>query len=436
MKNSKIVILIFLSSLYAASLQAGALLFSEAYKLALENANEIKASVYSSESDKEKITQEKSQLYPQVNLSAYYKKTEYVVNPSENKIEQGLINYTVSLKQSVYNPEVYSRIDTQEARSEYSITRVELEKEELAKNVFNAYLDILKSKNKIELLKSYLEYNKYKLQELTKRYDMHLSNKMDLLQIKVNYNSAQIDLNKEEKLFKVYDLKLKQFIGDAEYEFPTIELDKPILEMIASMRERVLSVDESSVNLKVKQAQIALKISKGDISNAKSGHLPKVNLDASYAKYDTDTPTTDSPYNNIKSVMLTLNIPIYSGGYVSSKVASSQLMYKAANEDLISTKKQVKVAYNESLAIFEASTESVSMYKEAVESAELYVEAITQGYEHGLKSIIDLSDAKNKLYEVKYKYIENIYEMVDSYMGLLIITDNFEDIELLDKLVK
>ncbi|MDQ1245049.1 MAG: outer membrane protein, partial [Campylobacterota bacterium] len=49
---------------------------------------------------------------------------------------------------------------------------------------------------------------------------------------------------------------------------------------------------------------------------------------------------------------------------------------------------------------------------------------------------IDLNDAKNKLYEVRYKYIENIYEMVNSYIGLLMVTDNFKDIGLLDKLVE
>ena len=134
--------------------------------------------------------------------------------------------------------------------------------------------------------------------------------------------------------------------------------------------------------------------------------------------------------------MLTLDIPIYSGGYVSSRVTSAKLMRQAANEDLISVQKQVKVAHDEYLALFEASTESVAMYVEALSSAELYVEAITQGYDHGLKSITDLNDAKNKFYEVKYKYIENIYEMVNSYIGLLIVSNSVDDVTILDDLVE
>lgn len=433
MKNNITIKLIFLLSFFANYASAEVLVFSKAYELALENANDIKSSLYLSQSDKEKIKQEESQLYPQINLSAYYKKTEYVSNPENYKTKQGLMNYTLSVRQSVYNPEIYSKIDIQKSKSEYSQTRVELEKEELAQNLFNTYLDVLKSKNRIELLKSYLEYSKYRLQELTKKYEMRLSNKMDLLEMKVAYNSAQIDLNKEKKLINVYNLKLKQLIGDIEYELPIIDTDKSIKDMISLMKEKIISDKKS---LKVKQAQVAVQIQNAEVENAIDGHRPKLNLDATYAKYSTDDPTVEAPYNNTKSIMLTLNIPIYSGGYISSRVTSAELMRQATNEDLISVKKQVKVEYDEYSALFEASSESVSMYKEALDSAELYVEAISQGYDHGLKSITDLNDAKNKFYEVKYKYIENIYEMVNSYIGLLIITNNVDDITLLDNLVE
>jgi len=131
-----------------------------------------------------------------------------------------------------------------------------------------------------------------------------------------------------------------------------------------------------------------------------------------------------------------LNVPIYSGGRISSRVRELESQSLAASEELMDTQKEIQVKYDEYLALFEASVESVTMYKDAFESATIYVDAIEQGYNHGLKSIIDVNDAKNKQFEVKYKYIENIYEMVDSYIGLLITTNNFENIGLLDKLVE
>ena len=113
MKNNKLIISLFFFNILLSNLYAEVLLFSKAYELALENSNGIKSSAYLSQSDKEKIKQEESQLYPQINVSAYYKKSEYVSNPSNAKTEQGLLNYAVSLRQSVYNPEIYSKIATQ-----------------------------------------------------------------------------------------------------------------------------------------------------------------------------------------------------------------------------------------------------------------------------------------------------------------------------------
>lgn len=438
MRNNNFILGVILVNLVLGSLHAEPLTFSSAYDLALKNSNAIKSNVYMSEADEEKINQEKSHLYPKIDLSGYYKKSEYVSNPGSSggdkrTTRQGLYNYSVSLQQSIYDASIYSRINTQKARSEYSKSGVELKKEELAHEVFSSYLNLLKSRNRIKLNESYILFNEAKLKELTKKYELHLINKMDLLEVQVDYDSAKIDLNRERKLYDVYDLKLKQLIGTVEYELPFIDTDKPVLDMINIMKETV-GTDKKS--LKIKQAQIAVDISEGEVDIASDGHLPTLSLRGSYAKYETDDPNIEAAYDSTKYIMLNIDIPIYTGGYTSSRIATTELMYKAAQEDLIDIQKKVKVEYDESLALFETSAESIVMYKNALKSSELFVESIDQGYKYGLKSITDLQDAKVKYYEVRYKYIENIYDLVDSYIRLLIVTNNFDNIDILDRLVE
>jgi len=441
MKSKMGIRLLLLLSLFTSYASAEVLLFSKAYELALLNANAIKSSVYQAEASKEKINQEYSKLYPQINFSARYSKSDYAENKnfrgSTNHIRQGLMNSTLSLQQSIYNADTYSRIAMETSRSKLYEIDTDLKKEELAQNVFKVYLDLLKSHNKIKLFESYLAYNKSRLDVLTKKYDMHLANKMDLLQMRVEYSSSLIDLKKEKKLLKVNQLRLDQLIGDVEYELPTLDSNKQISDNIELMRTLFVNQGHSfEKNLKVLQAQVSLKLAKEQVTNSFDAHLPRLDLQASASKYKTDDPTSDSAYSDVDQVALVLNIPIYSGGSVSSSVASSELLSKARNEDLLNTKKEAKVEYNEKLAFFDASSESVTMYKDAVASAELYVDAIEQGYNHGLKSIVDLNEAKNKLYEVKYKYVDNMYGMIDSYIALLRVTNNFESLSLLDELVR
>ena len=438
MKNNTKNILLSSLLLACVNLSASALTFTTAYDLALLNASNIKSSSYLAEADKEKITQEESQLYPQINFSGGFKTSNYQYHKdfstANKSIQQNQFNASLSLKQSIYTPEVYSRIDLQESRSKYSEVKVELEKEQLAQNVFNAYLDVLKSRSKIELLTSYLTFNKTKYNKILKQFEKNLSNKMDLLEMKVEYDTAKIDLAKEQKLFESYSLKLEQFIGDAEYTLPALKKsDQPILNMIDTMQTMVAG-DMNS--LQITQAQVAAEISQKNIENASDAHLPTVTFNASATKYQMNKPDVTAPYDNVELAMININIPIYGGGYTSSRVASSKLEYKAALEEIKRVQKDVGVEYSYQKAIFNASVESVTLYRDSLASAALYVESVEQGYKYGLKSLIDLNEAKSRFYKVKYTYVENIYEMVNSYIALLMITHNFEGIKLLDELVK
>ena len=438
MKSNSFKLLALLS--LSLSLQAAdVLVFSNAYKYALENSHSLKSSTYLLESEKEKINLEESQLYPQIKLSASVKSSRYQYHddfPTNNDktLKQNQFNATASLRQSVYTPTTYTKISAQELKSDYSKIKVKLEKEELAQEVFTSYLDVLKSRSKMELLKSYIAFNKVKYTKIKQQFEKNLSNKMDLLEMKVEYDTALINLKREEKLFNSYTLKLKYFIGNVDYTLPKLQKsDVEIVNLIEKMR---MQVDTIKKSLKVTQAELSAEISQKNIDLAKDGHLPTVSFDALFSKYEMNNPDVTAPYTYTTYAMLTANIPLYSGGYTSSQVASAKLEHKAALEEVRQVDKETKVSYVYNMAVFNASADSVQMYRDSLASSTLYVKAVDEGFKQGLKSIIDLDEAKNKFYEVKYKYVENLYEMVNSYITLLVETDNIEGIALLDTLIE
>jgi len=440
-KNKTQIWISCIVALSFSSLNADVLNFSKVYNLALANSNDIKSSEYQTKSQHESINQAKSKLYPQVNFSAYYKKSDQKLNSatsttSDDHIKQRLKSYSVSLDQSLYDQSLYSKISTEKIKAKVTQAKLDLKKQEFAHDVFKAYLEMLKSLNKINYQKSYLNYVDSKLETLEKKYKLHLANKMDLFEARVEKNSATIDLNKEEKMLTVNRSKLEKFIGKTHFELPSITAQYLSLKSIDDLKNSVIKAKDKIVeSLSVKQALLTKKMTKEEINTAFDGHLPTVSLNTSYSRYDTDTPTTDAQYDNIKQIMVSIKIPIYSGGYTSSSVTQAKLAYRAANESLIDEQKKAEVTYNEQLASFDAASESVTMYKKAIESASLYVDALQQGYNHQLKSIVDLNEAKSKLSKVKYKYIQNVYDMVDSYIGLLVVTNSFNDITLLDSLI-
>jgi len=423
--------------LVATLIYAKPLSLSNAFNKAIENSHEIKSLLYQLDSNKQKVVQEKAFWLPQVNFSASHSKTEFEVNHLYKRADYDYIEDSTDLRltvsQAIYDPQTDARIELEEYKINFFLSKIEIQRENLAKKVSQIYFKILDSKNKIKLLKSKVSYNKFKLKAIQKKYELKLANKMDLLQIKVDINSLKIDLQKEKELIKLYHSNLKHLIGEFEESLPTIDLAKINSQKIAMMKKIISQKGKFLSNSQIKQVLISKELSKKEIKNSKTGHLPKVTLNASYTKFISEDITTD--YENTKKIMLEFKIPLYQGGYVKSKIEASKLQYQASQEDLIAIKKEIEIEYDEQLLSFNSAVQSINLYKEAIESVRLYLDSISQGFSNGLKSSVDLAEAQNRVDEVEYKYRVNIQQMVQSYAKLLLLSNDFKNLNLIDNIL-
>jgi outer membrane protein len=426
MKSSRI----FLISLVLFTISSAEnLSISQAYTLALENSKHIKSSGYQLEANKEQLTQIKTDFYPQLYLSGNYGKKQYGTSGFGNSR-----GYTLSLQQSIYNPETLNRLDIEKSRIQLSTTEFQLQKQELSNTVLQLYIEVLKSKNKIKLYDTYKASQADKLRLVERKYEMKLSNKMDLLQGKVDYHFSEIDILKEKKLLKLNRLRLKHLTGRSMVTLPEATF-KPIeIYTLQRMKDTVAIEKERLSNLRIEQAQEAVHLSQQEITAASDGHLPTLSLSAQYSKIVADKSV--SSLENTKSIMLQLQIPIYRGGKTESKIAASKLAYSAKQEELLQVQDDIKEEYEERWLLFNTAIHSLILYQEALKSANLYLDAIQQGLDNGLKSIIELNEAKTKLYEVKFKYNENIYEMISAYIQLLVLTNHLENLNIVDEIIR
>lgn len=425
--KSKIIIL-WLSLVPSMALQAQVLTISEAYRAALENSKNIKASVYEAEAFKQRVEQTEAELYPQVFLSGAYGKKEYGSNGFAK-----FSNYALSLQQAIYNPAITRQLDVEEAQASLSDTEVALQKQQLAILVLELYLEIMKSENRIKLYEVYTESNQNKLKLLEQKYRMALSNKMDFLQGEVEYLFSEIDLRKEKKTLRLNKIRLKHLIGEDSIRLPEIDFSNFSETTISQMRQVVSESHHEMSNLKLQMAQQSVTVSAKEIKSASSGHLPTLSLTGQYAEIDADRSVSN--LENTKSLMLQLQIPLYQGGGVQARVDAAKLMHNSTREELSMIEDEIREEYIERLALFDASSHSLTLYQEALRSAELYLDSIEQGLSQGLKSKIERNDAQNKLYEVKYKYLENIYDILESYIGLLVLTNRLEELSIVDALI-
>ena len=156
-------------------------------------------------------------------------------------------------------------------------------------------------------------------------------------------------------------------------------------------------------------------------------------MNASYTKYLSKDETTD--YDNYGRAMVKLRIPIFQGGAVSSRIENKQLMKKSAEEEYRSVEDDVKLRLKENINLLKSEIATLTMYKDALISGETYLESVQLAYDKGLRSIVELFDAQNKLFEIKYDYIRSVHEMSNLFVSFIILTNNLEELSLIDNLV-
>lgn len=410
---------------------------SDAYKAAIDNSTKISSSNYQFQSREENLEQVYAKLYPQLDSSISYSRTKYerneLLGSREPNVQEESTDIGINLSQVIYDPVLFSQIDVEKTRVKVYSYDFEIAKQKLASETLDIYMSVLNSKNKIGLQKANFDYVNQNLKMIEEKYSMNLVNKMDYLKVNVEYQKAKIALMQEEKNYDLMFMKLKDITKLENIEIPDINLDSLSDGFINNILEVVNNNENITKNIEMLQAQTAIQMTSYDVTSAKSEHLPSLGLSASYTEYITNDNTSD--YENYGKAMVKLRIPIFEGGAISSKVRAKQLIKKAAQEDMNTTQDETKVKLDENVNNLKFQIDTIKMYKEALISGQTYLDSVQLAYENGLKSIVDLYDAKNKLFEIKYEYIKSIHEMANSYVKFLVLTNNLDNLSLIDNLV-
>jgi len=415
-KNIKKVLL--LSTLLSTAIFADGLTLSKSYEAALNYEAKIKSLGYQQKVKKIEIDMAESRLYPQIDASGTYQRRRYEyrgVNRDEN-----YHSYSLSLNQMLYHPEVLAQIESSELQYDLSSLNLTKQKQLIAYNITDTYLQILRIKNSIKVAEAYLDTARVHYQQIEKKFQLRLANKMDYLESKVLLKEAEIRVEQERSSLMVSKMRLKSLTGIEvgtlpDVDFESIDVTKLSLDNQASLGN----------SLELGRAQKSFELSKKDIDISEFGHYPKLDLRGSFSNLSSKEIINE--YQDDRRVMLTLSIPIYKGGYVSSEIQKNKLLLSAASQNMEDIKREESVKYDEFKAQYYVAMNNILLYKESKLSAKAYLDSVNLAYEKGLKSILDVEDAKKKFTETQYKLIDSIYQLIRAYTGVLNITGKMDE---------
>jgi len=409
------------------------LTLSLAYDLALKNEPKLRASAFKTEASKEYINQSKARLYPQIQGNASWGRYEYEAEYLRAPVKESYTSYSLSATQPIYHPELWRGIDEAKSRESGARYQFQAEAQQLGLDVAKAYFNLIRTHRNIELLASQKEYYETKYRQLEEMLKFGLTNRIDLLESKIHRDKAVTEWFTEKRRLKVAQMRLQHLINTPIGELPSFDFASVNADQL--FNERSIWEEKLNSNPSLKSAIASRDLSRHQVALHEYEHYPKVDL--SLTRKETFTQDTVShKYDN--QAVIQVSLPIYQGGYTQSKVRETLLMSESAQKELEYTQLETTLRFEELWADHELNAQSLVALRESEKSAELFLDSVEKAHKAGLKSVVDLLEAKAKLFEIKRDAVDAGYALVDNYLGILDVSGelNNDKIVLLEKMIQ
>lgn len=411
------------------------LTLSTAYDLALKNEPRLKSESLKVMANSESIDQAKSRFHPQIYGAASWGHYDYNAQYLKNQNPSGPVSedytdYTLSLTQAVYHPELWRGIDQAKTKQSAAQYQYKAQSQQLALDLAKSYFIVLRDAKNVELALSQKEFYSQKYTQLEEMLKFGLSNRIDLLETKIQRDKATSQWLTEQKHTQIAKLRLEYLIGEKvdqlkSFDFNQIDTSKIVME-------RSEWENKISQNPSLKSSGFATEAAYDEIAIRNYEHYPKVDLNLNRKETNSADPVAHQ-YDD--QAIIRVSVPIYQGGYTQSRVREAQLLLDSAQQEQNYYRQEAQARFEEAWQERQFTIENFNNLKESKKSSELYLESIEKAHQAGLKSVVDVLEARAKVYEIQRDLVDAGYELVNNHLSLLDVTGelNAESIENYEK---
>lgn len=403
---------------FSAMSQAENLL--QVYQQARESNPDLRKSAADRDAAFEKINEARSPLLPQLGLGADYTYTNTYKTPgTDGELNQSTTGAALQLTQTIFDMSKWRALTLQEKQAGIQDVSFQVDQQTLILNTATAYFNVLSAIDSLSYTEAQKQAIYRQLDQTTQRFNVGLVAITDVQNARAQYDSVLADeVTARNNLDNAVE-SLRQVTGRYYPQLASLNIDRFTTQRPQAVNS--LLKEAESRNLSLLSARLSQDLAREQIRYAETGHMPTVGLTAStsvansrYSGSLADSITSRNGDSGQNSVGLSFNLPLYSGGSVTSQVKQAQFNFVGASEQLESAHRSVVQTVRSSFNNISASISSVSAYKQAVVSAQSSLDAMEAGYQVGTRTIVDVLDATTTLFNAKqqlsnarYNYLIN-----------------------------
>ena len=381
-----ILFLILFSALHAGQYTLEALC-----KKGIEHNPNIRSFAYKTSASNSVYAQSVDQYKPHFTISGQLAEQNYMLTYSSgDEYYKGFSHqYQFSLNQPVYRPTLLYSMDDAKKRILLARLMEEDEKAKLVTQILQNAFELIRLKKNVEILTQKSELLEKAYKNLQKKHKLKLASKVDVYQSLSMLKQSHSDLAiaKQTYMQVLFNLRMLTKTKNVEKYIEHLEFNMPaVKKAFGKLNTRALK-SQYIHNTRLKLEEQTAKIAQGQIDMRNSERYPQIDAVVSYGDSGGTIDTTMRQKDS--RAMLTLNFPIYQGGYVDDRVEEAKylaLAAKATAEDMMTN---IKISLEKSIQDIRSGIESYNADAIAVEASKKYFDATITSFKNGLGSLTD-----------------------------------------------
>ncbi len=270
----------------------------------------------------------------------------------------------------------------------------------LVNGVAEAFLNAQLAQTNVDIAAADEKFYLSQLRDAQNRYEVGVGPWGDVLNIKVQLNSAKTSLLLNQRQFEAVGYGLAALMGIPEAVFPKdlrlAELDKDFKISETEKDPEALIREALASRPDIRQLEMRKKEAEAGAGQAKAPFYPRVQLAGSVnGNRQGDVHLTGDDFGNTISVNVSWNL--FSGGADKARLFEARQKDREIAYSLASLRNNVAAEVRQDLALLAAAEEQVRLQRDSVALVKENRELAKNEYEAGEASLVRLNEAQRDL---------------------------------------
>jgi len=320
----------------------------------------------------------------------------------------------LTLSQLIYDGSATSsEVDRQQARLSSATRKLMGTSEQIGLKAIEAYLNVLRRSELLKLAQANLEVHEKTYTQIKIRSEGGIGRKADLDQAQARLSLSQANVAASEANLREANIAYNRVVG----AMPESLVKPEVAEAPATVDDALkTSLDNNPI---LRSAMADIEAAQAQNKAAESLLKPRVHFELG-STFNNNLDGIDY-MNNDAYAMLRMRYNLFNGGADVAKISETTIQIQEATEVLHRTERQVEESLRLSWNSMVTAQDRLPKLKATAEAAARTRDGYAQQFNLGQRTLLDLLDSENELYNGRANYLDAQY--VDLFSRYRLMAD-------------